>query len=337
MLQFPRPLGVRMAEIFLSYSSKDAQAAERIRDALSAAGYEVFWDQATPPGQDWDSWIRSKLQGSKLAVVLWSKTSVESPNVRHEAMIALGHKKIIPVMIDALTPEDFPMGLYVVQAVNLTQWRDTDAVGYARLVAEVKARIGAGAAPVRPGKAQTGSKPNLFVRFGAPVVAVAVIGAATWGVLHDQKDKPAGMVVDTRGNPVVVPSSGVTECPGGAPPVLGVCPIGSPPTPDKTGAFSKLLVGHWRWSGDQPCAQGPNVTLENGRLVFSTPDTRFVHQIEADDGQRTTTRVLEPDFALGEQYVLTPEYVATSDVRNFNLVVENKTAGSRDTWSPCEP
>ena len=37
----------------------------RVRDALEQAGYEVFWDQSTPPGKDWDSWIRDQLSTAR--------------------------------------------------------------------------------------------------------------------------------------------------------------------------------------------------------------------------------------------------------------------------------
>ena len=54
----------RLTDIFISYSSKGRPVALRVRDALQAAGYDVFWDQATPAGQDWDSWIRERLTGA---------------------------------------------------------------------------------------------------------------------------------------------------------------------------------------------------------------------------------------------------------------------------------
>src|ERR1700749_3020949 len=113
-----------MADVFLSYSSTDRPAAERGEKALTAAGVDVFWDQEVPVGQDWDTWLRSKLQGARVAVVLWSKASIASPNVRHEAMIARDAKKLVPTMIEALTPEDFPMGLYLLQTVALQDWRN---------------------------------------------------------------------------------------------------------------------------------------------------------------------------------------------------------------------
>ena len=59
-----------MPDVFLSYSSKDRAAAQRVQQTLEACGIDVFWDQETPPGQDWDTWIRGKLTACKLAVSL---------------------------------------------------------------------------------------------------------------------------------------------------------------------------------------------------------------------------------------------------------------------------
>ena len=50
-------------------------------------------------------------------IALWTKSSVASPNVRHEAIIAREAGKLLPVMVDELKPTDFPMGLFMVQAL----------------------------------------------------------------------------------------------------------------------------------------------------------------------------------------------------------------------------
>jgi MFS family permease len=93
-----------------------------IRDALASQGFEIFWDQAVPPGSDWDTWIRQHLNEAKCALVFWSKNSVGSDNVRHEATVAKQQGKLIPVLLDALTVEQFPMGLYSTQGADLTNW-----------------------------------------------------------------------------------------------------------------------------------------------------------------------------------------------------------------------
>ena len=49
--------------VFLSYASQDAEAARRIRDALQAAGVEVWFDQSELRGGDaWDQKIRTQIK-----------------------------------------------------------------------------------------------------------------------------------------------------------------------------------------------------------------------------------------------------------------------------------
>lgn len=171
---------MRLTDIFISYSSKDRAVALRVRDALQEAGYDVFWDQATPTGQDWDSWIRERLTGAKLVVVLWTKASVASPNVRHEAIIAREAGKLLPVMVDELKPTDFPMGLFMVQALMVGRSaRQFEAVR-AKFLDEVRARIGeSGAAPARPARRRVpGGK--LAIGLGLGALLAAILLAFTW-------------------------------------------------------------------------------------------------------------------------------------------------------------
>src|SRR5262249_24145237 len=111
-----------MTDIFFSYSSVDRERVRPIRDALVAQGFEVFWDQQVPAGMDWDTWIRQHLTKSKCAMAFWSATSVSSDNVRHEAIVAKQQGKLISVLLEPLTAEQFPMGLYAQQAANLSGW-----------------------------------------------------------------------------------------------------------------------------------------------------------------------------------------------------------------------
>ena len=111
-----------MTDIFFSYSSVDRERVRPIRDALVAQGFEVFWDQQVPTGLDWDSWIRQHLTKSKCAMAFWSSSSVASDNVRHEATVAKQQGKLISVLLEPLTAQQFPMGLYAQQAANLSNW-----------------------------------------------------------------------------------------------------------------------------------------------------------------------------------------------------------------------
>ena len=323
-----------MADVFLSYSSRDRAAAERVQEALTARGIDVFWDQATPPGQDWDTWIRSKLANCKVAIVLWSRDSVKSDNVRHEALVARKAKKLLPAMIDSIEAEDLPMGLYVVQATNMTDWRNADSAGLAQLVAEVEARVG----KRTPGAIQTASsQPQRKIKWIGVAVGVVLVAAATGLTQWIYSPKPSPVSPGLASLPCAndLPRiSGTGECPTIGP---AFDPTRVLTAPDSGATLlSDRMLGSWNWTGIA-CGAGPNITKENSRLVFTTPDTRFVHTIESETPQQVITRVLEPSFALGEQYALTPEYFATDETRSFNLVVENRTAGTRDTWEPCEP
>ena len=111
-----------MTDIFFSYSSADRERVRPIRDALVEQGFEVFWDQEVPAGKDWDTWIRQHLAKSKCAMVFWSVTSVSSDNVRHEATVAKQQSKLVSVLLEPLTAQQFPMGLYTQQAANLSNW-----------------------------------------------------------------------------------------------------------------------------------------------------------------------------------------------------------------------
>src|SRR5262249_44496483 len=111
-----------MADIFLSYSSKDRDGVRPVRDALAAMGYEVFWDQEVPTGVDWNSWIMNHLGQARLAVVAWTRNAAASRNVVHEATIALEDGKLLPVLLEPMTARDFPMGFYTTQAASLHDW-----------------------------------------------------------------------------------------------------------------------------------------------------------------------------------------------------------------------
>ena len=131
-----------MNDIFLSYSSKDRERVQQLRDALVDRGLTVFWDLEVPAGIDWDTWIRQQLNESGCAVVVWSLNSVGSDNVRHEAVIAKKQGKIVPVLFNALDADKFPMGFHAMQAANLASWTGDPADSeWQKLVAQLELKL----------------------------------------------------------------------------------------------------------------------------------------------------------------------------------------------------
>lgn len=97
--------------VFLSYASQDAPAAQRICDALRAAGIEVFLDQSELRGGDaWDQKIRHEIHDCALFIPIISQHTQERLEgyFRHEWMLAAERRHhmaeqkafIVPVVID---------------------------------------------------------------------------------------------------------------------------------------------------------------------------------------------------------------------------------------------
>src|ERR1700730_6612156 len=110
--------------VFLSYASQDAEASQRICEALRAAGIEVFLDQSELRGGDvWDQKIRREIHDCALFIPVISANTAS----RHEGyfrlewdladqrthMIARDRAFIVPVCLDATkeTSTDTPESL----------------------------------------------------------------------------------------------------------------------------------------------------------------------------------------------------------------------------------
>lgn len=131
-----------MTDIFLSYSSKDRERVQPLRDALALFGYDVFWDVEVPLGENWDQWIRRHIVEAKLVIVFWTKNSANSVNVQHEAAIAREDNKLIPALLENMRAVDFPMGFYTTQAADIHDWNGSAVhSGYAKLVRAVRQRF----------------------------------------------------------------------------------------------------------------------------------------------------------------------------------------------------
>lgn len=278
-----------MADVFLSYSSQDRAMAAHVQAALEAAGVTVFWDQETPVGQDWNRWIGQKLADSKVCVVLWSAVSVASRNVVHEATIAAERGNLIPAVITPLKPEQFPMGTYTVQAADLSDFRgQAGHPGMARLIAAVRERLGRPAPTPAPQASADASGKKTLTLILAAVAGLAVAGAVLIGgsqlIMQNAPQPQAESVAEEPPADAPAEASGISA-----------------------GAEVETLMnleGRWNWDG-LACEKGPKVTLDNGNLIFETPDSRFVHEVgEVTRDGVVNTIVVEPAEFKGDVYTL---------------------------------
>jgi len=91
-------------DIFISYSQRDREAAERLQAAFKAHKLEVWRDERLldNPEQDFIGNINSALERSAKVVVLWSRNSVNSTWVKAEAEKARMAGKVVPLALEPI-------------------------------------------------------------------------------------------------------------------------------------------------------------------------------------------------------------------------------------------
>jgi TolB-like protein/Tfp pilus assembly protein PilF len=103
--------------VFLSYASQDAQAAQKISEALRASGIEVFFDQSELRGGDaWDQKIRYEIHHCGLFIPIISQHTQERLEgyYRREWKLAIDRTHdmaeqkpfLVPVVIDGTRDQD---------------------------------------------------------------------------------------------------------------------------------------------------------------------------------------------------------------------------------------
>ncbi len=113
----PKPASTPTGAVFLSYASQDAEAAQRICEALRAAGIEVWFDQSELRGGDaWDQSIRRQIKACALFLPLISKHTHERAEgyFRLEWKLAVDRSHLItpdkaflvPVVIDDIGDDE---------------------------------------------------------------------------------------------------------------------------------------------------------------------------------------------------------------------------------------
>lgn len=108
----------RAPAAFFSYSREDSAFALRLAADLKAGGANVWLDQIDiEPGQEWDSAIEEAVAKAPQMLLILTRTSVKSRNVRNEISYALEEKKtIIPVLYEDCV---VPLQLHRIQHIDL--------------------------------------------------------------------------------------------------------------------------------------------------------------------------------------------------------------------------
>ncbi len=144
-----------MPQIFISYSRDERAVAEALAGLLAAEGYDVWWDASLLSGAHFEDEINTALRAAPAAIILWSKTAVQSEWVRAEAEIARKLRTAMPVVIDDVDLDTLPMLYQQLHVIDLKHWTgDAAAKGFRELLAAVGKRLSqppkSGADPAAP-------------------------------------------------------------------------------------------------------------------------------------------------------------------------------------------
>jgi TolB-like protein/tetratricopeptide (TPR) repeat protein len=180
--------------VFLSYASQDAEAAQKICEALRAGGLGVFLDQSELRGGDaWDQKIRHEIHDCALFLPIISQNTQERLEgyFRHEWNLAIERTHhmaqqkpfLVPVVVDATLDRE----AFVPDAFRAVQWThlpggETPQAFVDRInrllspgLSPMSAASGAAPAMREPVPASWRSKPMLLA-----IVALVVIAALAY-------------------------------------------------------------------------------------------------------------------------------------------------------------
>jgi len=93
-----------VSKVFLSYSREDVSAAKQLAECINRAGHEVWWDHQIEGGSRFTAEIDRELKGADAVVVIWTKSSVESPWVQDEAAEGRDNGRLVPILLGADKP-----------------------------------------------------------------------------------------------------------------------------------------------------------------------------------------------------------------------------------------
>jgi hypothetical protein len=132
-------MGAAVSDIFISYKREEQPIASKLANALEGEGWSVWWDPKLRAGERFNDVIERALKGSKCVVVMWSKRSVESEYVKHEANYALRRNKLVPVMIEEV---ELPFRFEDLHTLTLLDWDGSkDVPDFRRLVEDIGAIV----------------------------------------------------------------------------------------------------------------------------------------------------------------------------------------------------
>lgn len=128
-------------DVFISYKKEEADKAQRLVEALEAAGYSAVYDATSLNlNENFADKLESLIRRARRVVVLWTEKSSASDWVRDEARLARDLDKYLGVVVEPKT--DIALDLRNLHKIDLT--RMTFDAGVEVIVREIADQLGPG-------------------------------------------------------------------------------------------------------------------------------------------------------------------------------------------------
>ncbi len=125
-------------KVFLSYASASRDRAGLLAKAVQADGFDVWWDHAVLPGDDYREKTEAALAEADLAIVCWTPAACGSDWVLSEADDARLRDILVPVRLGAC---QIPKPFDRIFTSDLSNWLgDRQSPKYVRLIEVLRAR-----------------------------------------------------------------------------------------------------------------------------------------------------------------------------------------------------
>ncbi|HEV2599734.1 YARHG domain-containing protein [Sphingopyxis sp.] len=328
-----------MVDVFISYSRDNKARVADIAAAVTAAGYDVWWDAELPPHRSYGDVIAEKIGSAKAAIVVWSHTSAASEWVRAEADVARNQKKLVQTAIDDVMP---PLPFNQIQFADLSDWNgDPDHRGWRKVLMSLEELCGREAVnPATAPKPVTAppesttretvptAPKSSFLPWALPGLAAIAVALLAWKLLQPA---PAPSDEPPTGTEVAAPAP-VTDAPAvttGDQPAEAFTLAAMIDDPDgftnirsgkstKAAIVGKVLEGEKFLTYKQP-GQWWRVRKADGTTGFM-----FRKYIRLIEGGATATPAIQAPTGVGGSGVVIPDssdrLLSTDELGNYSAL-----------------
>jgi TIR domain-containing protein len=146
------------AFVFISYpgESEDRAFVDALSSALRDHGVESWYDKGKggiPVGADWEAVVRDRLARAARVVGIFTRNSLRKDNTNRpyyasEINRAINSKRLAPVILDGLEPDDLRLGTDTFEWVAMQRGKLDDGEALTKLVDGLKQSVVAGGATV---------------------------------------------------------------------------------------------------------------------------------------------------------------------------------------------